>query len=133
MPNPVTVEDFVTVEDLQERFPRPFSDAQKAMAPALLLDAWEELQAPGKVPDLEDRMTDGRVREGLVRRVVSAMVNRVLSNPEAVRQWQVDDASFTRDSMVSAGLLYASAEEIDLLGDPLPATAFTIRPGGCRR
>lgn len=119
MPNPVTVPDLVN------RF-RALDTAESKIAESLLLDAWEELLAPKNVPDLEQRMADGRVREGLVRRVVAAMVLRVLRNPDAIRQWQIDDASFTRDQLVSAGLLYASEDEVALLLDDPPG-AFTIR------
>ncbi len=127
MPNPTVV------TDLEERF-RPLTVDETRVATALLVDAWEELLV--RVHDLEARMADGRVTEGLVRRVVAAMVIRVLRNPDAIRQWQVDDASFTRDALVSAGLLYASDEEVALLaGSPAGAAAagaFTIRPRGLR-
>ncbi len=120
MPNPTVV------TDLEDRF-RALTEGEKTIATALLVDAWEELLA--RVHDLEARMADGRVTEGLVRRVVAAMVIRVLRNPEAIRQWQVDDASFTRDTLVSAGLLYASADEVGLLtGAPsgaLPHLSFS--------
>ncbi|TYP82069.1 hypothetical protein [Blastococcus xanthinilyticus] len=121
MPNPTVV------TDVEDRF-RTLNDAERRLAGSLLADAWEELLAPRNVPDLEDRLGRDVVSVGLVRRVVAAMVIRVLRNPEAIRQWQVDDASFTRDSMVSSGLLYASADEIALLSGPTTA-AFTIRPG----
>jgi hypothetical protein len=111
VPNPVLI------ADLEARF-RPLTVAEQAVAQALLDDAWAELLA--RIPDLEARVADGRVTDGLVVRVVSAMVIRVLRNPEAIRQWSVDDASFTRDNLVSSGLLYASAEEVGLLvGAPL--------------
>jgi hypothetical protein len=111
VPNPVLI------SDLEARF-RPLTVAEQTVAQALLDDAWEELLA--RVPDLEARTADGRVTSGLVVRVVSAMVIRVLRNPEAIRQWSVDDASFTRDNLVSSGFLYASADEIGLLlGGPI--------------
>lgn len=102
----------VVIEDLEERF-RPLTDAEKTRAQALLDDAWEELVA--RVPTLQARRDAGTVSDGLVRRVVAAMAVRVLRNPEAIRQWSVDDASFTRDHLVSSGLLFVSAEEFGLL------------------
>lgn len=102
----------VVIEDLEERF-RPLTELERVPAQAWLDDAWAELTA--RVPDLVARVADGRTTDALVRRVVSAMVVRVLRNPDAIRQWSVDDASFTRDSLVSSGLLYASAEEVGLL------------------
>jgi hypothetical protein len=126
MPNPVTVPDLVN------RF-RPLNALEDTMAQALLVDAWEELLAPGKVPDLEDRLADGRVSEGLVRRVVTAMVLRVLRNPDAIRQLATDDVTITRDQVVSSGLLYASEDEVALLtGQPtgeLPHVSFSAPYG----
>lgn len=100
------------IEDLEVRF-RVLTEEERPNAQSLLDDAWEELLA--RVPDLETRMDDGRVSTGLAVRVVRAMVVRVLRNPDAIRQWSGDDASFTRDTAVSAGLLYATPEEIGLL------------------
>lgn len=122
MDNPVGVPDVVN------RF-RPLNDVETALTEHLLVDAWEELLAPGKVPDLEARVASGLVRPGLVTRVVTAMVIRVLRNPEAIRQWQVDDATFTRDSLVSSGLLFVSDDEVGLLtggtGGQLPPLSFS--------
>lgn len=107
----------VQIADLEQRF-RPLTETERVNAQALLDDAWEELLV--RVPDLQSRLEDGRVSLGLVVRVVSAMAVRVLRNPAAIKQWSIDDASFTRDSLVASGLLYATAEEIGLLaGTPL--------------
>lgn len=100
------------IADLAARF-RPLTEAEQAIAQTLLDDAWEELLV--RVPDLQARLEDGRTSTALVVRVVASMVIRVLRNPEAIRQWSVDDASFTRDSLVSSGVLYASADEVGLL------------------
>lgn len=100
------------IADLEARF-RPLSDAEKTNAQAWLDDAWEELLV--RVPDLEARMSDGRTSAGMVRRVVAAMVVRVLRNPDAIRQWGVDDATFTRDTLLSSGVLYATEDEVALL------------------
>jgi hypothetical protein len=122
VPNPVIV------ADLEARF-RPLTDVETSNAQALLDDTWEELLA--RVPSLDQRVTDGRTSVGLVIRVVSAMALRVLRNPEAIKQWSVDDAAFTRDSLVSSGLLYANSDEIDLLSGRASAArrgAFSITP-----
>jgi hypothetical protein len=117
MPNPVQI------TDLEARF-RSLTDAEKVNAQALLEDAWAELLSPKNVPDLEDRIGDGRVSTALVVRVVRSMVLRVLRNPDSLRQWSVDDVTFVRDSAVSAGELYASPEEVELL------TGVTADSGG---
>ena len=107
----------VSVDDLESRF-RPLADAEKGVAASLLSDAWAVLLTA--VPSLEQRRADGSVSVDLVIYVVSAMVLRVLRNPEGIRQWSVDDASFTRDQALSAGGLYVSPEEVGLLaGSPV--------------
>jgi hypothetical protein len=127
MPNPTAI------PDLEARF-RPLTAAEQNTAQALLDDAWEELLV--RIPDLDARMADGRTSAGLVVRVVAAMVTRVLRNPDAIRQWSVDDASFTRDKALSTGFLFVAPEELSLLrGTPppseqLPPIAFSASYGG---
>jgi len=116
----------VTVADLEARF-RPLSEDERTVARALLDDAWAI--ALTRRPSLDMDVANGVVSWGLAVAVISAMVLRVLRNPNGVRQWSVDDYSETRDSAVSAGVLYVSDEELALLspggtGDG----AFTIRP-----
>lgn len=109
MPNPVEI------YHLEARFRPLTTDAERDNAQALLDDAWEELLAPKNIPDLDERMADGRVSEGLVIRVVRAMVLRVLRNPDSLRSWSIDDGTFVRDSAVSSGELYVSPDEVQLL------------------
>lgn len=103
MPNPVVP------SDLADRW-RPLSVEEEPVAQALLDDAWAVLLA--QVPGIEARMTAGTLSDALVRKVESAMVLRVLRNPEGWRQWSIDDASFTRDQSLSAGQLYLAPEEL---------------------
>ena len=97
----------------------------------MLDDAWAILLAV--VPDIDARVVAGTTSTNLVISVVSAMVLRVLRNPEGIRQWSVDDASFTRDNSLSAGGLFVSPEEVALLtgaASQAAAGAFTIRAVG---
>lgn len=114
MPNPTVV------SDLEDRF-RALTADERRVATALLGDAWEEVLA--RVPTLEQRIADGQVTDGLVRRVITAMVVRVLRNPEALRRWGVDDGTFERDAALSSGLLYLSAEEQALLSGTAATTS----------
>lgn len=100
------------VSDLEARF-RPLTEAEKSVAVAQLDDAWAILLA--SVPTLQARHAAGAVSDALVRSVIAAMVIRVLRNPEGLRTFSSDEASFTRDNAVSGGALYVSAEEAALL------------------
>lgn len=102
----------VIMADLEARF-RPLADTERDNAQALLDDAWDVLLAV--VPDLEARMSSGATSVGLVISVTSAMVVRVLRNPNGIRSWSVDDYSETRDSSVAAGALLPTDAEIALL------------------
>lgn len=122
MPNPVYP------SDLADRW-RPLTATEEPVAQALLDDAWAILSQ--QLPDIEDRLTAGSLSELLVVAVESAMVLRVLRNPNGVRQWSVDDYSETRDSALSAGALYLSPEELDLLSGRSKvrrSRAFSVQP-----
>ena len=117
----------VTVADLEARW-RPLTPVEASVAASLLADAWAIMLA--RVPDVEARLSS-TLSGDLVVAVESAMVLRVLRNPDGKRQETIDDYSWTRDNAVSAGLLYLSDEELALLGPSGAASnAFSIRPYG---
>jgi hypothetical protein len=125
VPNPITT------TDLADRW-RPLTADEETVAQALLDDAWAVLLA--QVPGIEARLEAGTLSEALVRKVETAMVLRVLRNPEGWRQWSIDDASFTRDQSLSAGLLYLAPGESAELA-PVPSSsasrgAYIISFGG---
>lgn len=66
----------------------------------------------------------------VVVQVLCAMVMRVINNPEGKYQESGDDYSYSRDSAVSTGALYVSADELALLpsGERKRRTSFTIVP-----
>lgn len=116
----------VQVTDLEARF-RPLAGQEQAAAADLLADAWEVLHA--QVSGLEERIESQQLREGAVKAVIKAMVLRVLRNPDAIRQFTSDDASYVRDNAVSTGLLYATPEELSMLtgisADPVGHLSFS--------
>ena len=117
----------VTVADLEARW-RPLTPVEASVAASLLSDAWAIMLA--RVPGLEARLSS-TLSGDLVVAVESAMVLRVLRNPDGKRQETIDDYSWTRDNAVSAGLLYLSDEELSLLGPAgAVSNAFSIRPYG---
>lgn len=123
----------VGVDDLAARW-RPLSDEETTVAAALLADAWA--LATTQVPGLLAAVNNGTADFGVITAVLSAMVLRVMRNPDGVRQWSVDDYSEMRDSSVSAGALYLSEDELSLLGSAFgarPRRAFSVGPtdDGC--
>lgn len=122
------------VTDLESRW-RPLTAAERDVAAVLLEDAWQILLA--RVALLQSRLevvapaTAPELDEALVVAVECAMVLRVLRNPDGKRQESIDDYSWTRDNAVSAGLLYATDEELDMLAPSGAITrAFTITAYG---
>lgn len=119
----------VTMADLEGRF-RSLSDEETPFAESLLADAWAlaTLQLPG----LNPAVTSGAANRDAVVAIISAMVIRVLRNPDGVRQWSVDDYSEMRDNTISSGALYLSEDELSLLGTAIggtrPRRAFSITP-----
>jgi hypothetical protein len=107
VPNPVNT------ADIKARW-RPLTAEEEAVAQAYLDDAWAVVLS--QVPGIEARITAGSLSLDLVVKVVAAMVLRIMRNPDGIRQWQIDDASFTRDQALSAGLLYlADSERAELM------------------
>lgn len=66
-------------------------------------------------PTLLADVTAALVTQESVVFVVSAMVLRVLKNPESKRQESIDDYAWTRDTAVSSGALYVSDDELRLI------------------
>lgn len=118
----------VQIADLEARW-RPLTAAEATVAASLLEDAWQILLA--RVPLMQSRMDATTLDPALVVAVESAMVLRVLRNPDGKRQESIDDYSWTRDNAVSAGLLYVTDDEAVLLSPTGASTnAFTITPYG---
>jgi len=102
----------VIVADLEARW-RPLTAAETVVATAMIDDAMTLLTV--RRPTLLADVTAGLVTQESVVFVVSAMVLRVLKNPESKRQESIDDYAWTRDTAVSSGALYVSDDELRLL------------------
>jgi hypothetical protein len=89
---------------------RTLTAAEQTVATRLLDDAAAILLA--RVSTIPARVAAGTLNAALVKRVQAAMVQRVLSNPDGKRQESIDDYAWTRDNALSAGMLYATADEI---------------------
>lgn len=110
---------------------RALTADEQSVASVLLVDAETYLRA--RVATVADRVAAGTLSAALVKQVQVGMVLRVMKNPEGKRQESIDDYSWTRDQSLSAGALYATAEELQLLASPTSsAAAFTVTPYGVR-
>ena len=118
-----------TITDIEDRW-QPLTPQQTTNAYAWLDDAWWMLTS--RRPTLQADLDAGTVTVGNVKRVVSAMVLRILRNPEGKKREAIDDYSYERHELVSSGLLHVTDEELADLTPPgttAAATgAFTIRP-----
>lgn len=103
MPNPVST------SDLANRW-RPLTAQETVNANAFLGDAWSLLLT--RRPTLETDMAAGTVTTASVIRVISAMVLRVLRNPDGKKSEGLDDYTFTRDDRMASGLLHVTPEEL---------------------
>jgi hypothetical protein len=106
-----------TVADLEARW-RPLSAQEAINAEAFLGDAWEMLLS--RRPNLEATIADGTVSAANAVRVVSAMVLRVLKNPDGWEDEAVDDWRGKRAAVIASGELYVSSTE---LADVTPGRA----------
>lgn len=113
---------------------RPLTPAERIIAPTLIADAQDILEEALEGRGVIEALTDPRWRRSYAR-TVAVMVRRVLQNPEGYLSTAVtiDDyrREYRRDSAVSAGVLYISDLELDLL-TPVARRkrgAFTITPG----
>ena len=118
----------VTLTDIEARW-RPLTSEEQVVTQSLLDDAWVVLTT--RVPSVPQRLTDATLDTSLVVAVVSAMVLRVLRNPDGKVQESIDDYTYRRADAVSDGALYVSADEMALLSPAaVSSAAFTIRPFG---
>lgn len=101
-----------TAEAVKTKLRREWKHGEKDMVDALLSDAWSDLLED--VPTLEERLKveqEPRLAERVGRTLVAAVV-RVARNPEGWRQVGLDDFQGTRDTILSAGLLQFTPDEL---------------------
>ena len=113
MDNPAGVDDIVA------RW-RPLSDQETTNATAYLDDAWWMLTT--RLPNLEADIENGVVEIANVKRVICAMVIRVLRNPDGKVQETIDDYSYRRATLIGSGVLTVTDDEL-----------ADLTPGGYRR
>lgn len=102
-------------QDVANRW-RPLADPEINVTYALLEEATALLAVAS--PGVRERAAASLDAATAIRSVVVSMVLRVLKNPDAIRQFAIDDYSQTRDQVASSGLLYATPEELAYVQPP---------------
>lgn len=105
---------FATVKDVEERFNRVFSDAERTLVEHRLQDVEAKIRA--RVPDLDERVT---LEHGLRRIVVTVQcdaVIRLLRNPEGFVQETDGNYTYVLSNEAASARLTIYPEEWADLG-----------------
>lgn len=112
---------------------RPLSTNETTVGTTLLGDAYGMLQRRflAREADLDELLTadaDGFVYA--VKRVLANAVIRVLKNPDAKLEEQIDDYKYKRAEILRDGLLYFTDDELDELlpGSGVKGRAYSLDP-----
>jgi hypothetical protein len=107
-----------TLADVTEGFERPLSDLEERAASRWLTEAWRILNRD--VPGVSARLdlatdAEGHLSADDVVDVLTAMVRRVLRNPDGTRSWSDDTHSETIHTVLASGELYVTDREKERL------------------
>ncbi len=114
----------VLVSDLEARW-RPLSVSEAVVAQSYLDDALNEVTV--RRPSIEADIALGLVTQASLVRVVTAMVLRVLKNPDGKGEESIDDYRFKRDALVASGALYVTDDELRLITGTVIPRARGVR------
>lgn len=125
---------YATPNDIAERLGRDLDESEARIVDARLEDAEELILA--RIPDLPQKIADGKVRQRLVVMVESEAVMRLIKNPEGYTQETDGNYSYSVSSRVASGRLSIEPEEWSLLGirasAALVATAIKMPGNGMK-
>lgn len=119
----------VDIEDVQNRW-RVLDADELRIAQTLITDAQDMVETAAEGFGVTAEVAASKRLKRAYVRVVASMVGRVLKNPEGLLTETEDTYTYRRDSAISAGILYVSAEEIASLSPAVRRRrgAFTITP-----
>lgn len=103
-----------TPVDVAERLGRDLDESETVIVAARLDDV-EELIFQ-RIPDLAQKILDGKIRQRLVVMVECEAVMRLIRNPEGFSQETDGNYSYTIDATVASGRLTILREEWAMLG-----------------
>lgn len=115
---------YATPTDIEERLGRTLEPAEVTQVATRLDDAEELIRL--RIPDLDDRITAGTLRERLVVMVEAEAVMRLIRNPDGITQETDGNYSYSVSSAVASGRLTIEPNEWYLLG--IRASIALIEP-----
>lgn len=120
---------YATVDDVSKRLGRPITSAAEiAQVGAWLGDVGAIIRA--RIPDLDDRVTEGQPPQAVVVMVEASAVVRKVRNPEGKQNERIDDYSYGLSADAARGELFLTDDEWNLLLPGGSDGAWTIRPAG---
>lgn len=122
---------YANVSDVSTRLGRPIDSAEEiAQVNAWLGDVDALILA--RIPDLPERVAEGRPSAAVVAMVEANAVIRKVLNPEGKVAENIDDYHYRLNENARRGELFLTDEEWALLMPGAGEGAFTITPGGVR-
>jgi hypothetical protein len=118
------------VSDVRARYEAPVSTADEPRVAQLLADA--ELRLRAEVPDLDERIANGKPSEDLVVLALCDMVIRLLRNPGGYSSQTVGSLSYSVTA-AGPGRVEVTAAERVLLGIRRGGTTIPLADANLRR
>ncbi len=123
---------YANLTDVAERLGRPITDSDEVAQVNAWIGDVEQLIA-ARLPDLDERIADGRPTLAVVMMVVANAVIRKVKNPDGKQNERIDDYSYGLTEDAARGALFLTDEEWALLAPVGQSGAFTIMPYGAVR
>lgn len=118
---------FANLKDVSDRLGRPITDPSEVdQVNAWIADVSTIINA--RIPDLTDRLDDGRLRSEVLAFVTATAVIRKVKNPDGKQNERIDDYSYGLTEDAAKGELFLTADEWALLLGDQSDGAFTIGP-----
>lgn len=115
---------YATVTDVEARLGRELDEAEAQVVSVRLEDA--ELILRSRIPDLDERIADGRIQEAAVVMIECEMVLRLVRNPEGYTAETDGNYSYQISSDVASGRLSVLPYEWGLIG--IRGSIYSIAP-----
>lgn len=115
---------YASVDDVEDRLGRELDETEARIVNTRLNDA--ELLIRARIPDLDARVTSGRLDVMTVRMIEAEAVLRLVRNPSGFASETDGSYSYTLSEAVASGRLAILADEWSLLG--IRRGAYVIRP-----